>query len=302
MPALYDALVAKVRDWSNRDSETLPDVIIQDALRYAADQAYRELRIPALEAVATYNITEAQAGTNSLTIPDDLSEFISLRLLRDSDGDTIGGVGNSITFDAKADYRSFVDDTQLAYQLHRWTRRQNQILVAPDLEAGQTYELYYYRRLPALNARFSVSVANYNANRLTRDLGFGNPDFTTQVLAQPAEGHSLLYFVEDENGDETVYATQSAAEDFIDTLEAGTFTANASSFQGNEAPNWLRDEQEKVLLWGSLYQVFDYLGDDQMSQKYLQKFQGEMQQLNSEEAMRRASGGNVQQNFDGFLI
>ena len=82
---LYDALVAKVRDWANRDAETLPTSIIQDSLRYAADIAYRELRVPSVETVVTYTISEAQNGTDALTIPDDLSEFISLRR-RDSGG------------------------------------------------------------------------------------------------------------------------------------------------------------------------------------------------------------------------
>ena len=34
---LYDALVAKVRDWANRDSTVLSDSIVNDALDYAAD-------------------------------------------------------------------------------------------------------------------------------------------------------------------------------------------------------------------------------------------------------------------------
>ena len=33
---LYDALVTKVRDWSNRDTSALPDAIIKDSLGYAS--------------------------------------------------------------------------------------------------------------------------------------------------------------------------------------------------------------------------------------------------------------------------
>ena len=262
MPALYNALVAKVRDWSNRDAESLPDTIIQDSLRYAADSTYRELRIPALEAVATYTITEDQAGTNTLTIPDDLSEFISLRRTTGSGVSsalgTLGGSGNSIVYNQKADYRTFQDIDARAYDANRWTRRQNQLIVAPDLNEGDVFELFYYRRLPALNARYSVTQANLDASRLTVS--------TADVTGARQIGGTGAYYL------------------------------------GNEAPNWLRDEQEKVLIWGSLTHVFDYLGEDAMMQKFFAKWQAEVQQLNNEENQRKASGGNVQQNFNGFLI
>ena len=48
----YDSLVTLVRNWANRDAQALPDAIIQDALRYAVDKAYRTLRIPPLEHTA----------------------------------------------------------------------------------------------------------------------------------------------------------------------------------------------------------------------------------------------------------
>jgi hypothetical protein len=73
---LYDALVAKVRDWSNRDTESLPDSIIKDSLEYAAETAYRELRVQGME--STYTFTATAAG-NTFDIPSDLNEFISLR-------------------------------------------------------------------------------------------------------------------------------------------------------------------------------------------------------------------------------
>ena len=261
MPALYNALVAKVRDWSNRDSETLPDTIIQDALRYTADNTYRELRIPALEATATYTITEDQSGTNTLTIPDDLSEFISLRRtngIGTSGGNSSGIRGNTIVYNEKADYRTFNDNTAVSTDIYRWTRRQNQILVAPNLAEDDTFELFYYRRLPALNARYSVNQANLDANRLTVSTS--------------------------------------------DTAGAQQIGGTGEYYLGNEAPNWLRDEQEKVLIWGALFHIFDYLGEDQMSAKYMQKFQLEIERLNNEENHRKASGGNLVQNFDGFLI
>ena len=79
-------------------------------------------------------------------------------------------------------------------------------------------------------------------------------------------------------------------------------TRSGLYFFGEEPPHWLRDEQEKIIIWMALVHIFDYLGEMEMMQKYLQKAQAEMQQLNLEEGRRRVTGGNTQQNFNGFLI
>ena len=50
----YAELTTLVRNWCNRDEEVVSDSIIQDSLRYAADKAYRKLRVPPLENVAEY--------------------------------------------------------------------------------------------------------------------------------------------------------------------------------------------------------------------------------------------------------
>ena len=55
MATTYDDMIALVRGWSNRDVEALPDMIIQDSLRWAADKAYRRLRIPPLEHRLVYD-------------------------------------------------------------------------------------------------------------------------------------------------------------------------------------------------------------------------------------------------------
>ena len=49
----YMGAITLVRNWSNRDVEALPNTIIADAIRYAADKAYRQLRIAPLEHTVT---------------------------------------------------------------------------------------------------------------------------------------------------------------------------------------------------------------------------------------------------------
>ena len=486
----YNALVAKVRDWANRDAETLPDSIIKDAIRYGADNIYRELRLPPLEHTVTYTITSAQAGAEVLNIPEDLSEFISLRRL-DSGSQFVSTSQNadqSIVYNQKADYRTFRDIYAQQYDYYRWTRRGNEILIHPPLSEGEVYELYYYRRLPAMNATYAVNPGNFDASLLV-DLGATQPTTAAPVTIDGVEytsgtglffpqyanitnwsvtatqvrgpvnysftfdraftqaeqdalvatagttpgtsdpvvagsirngypvilhehnfdpttnptgaGRIFLAFVGRRSSGSTLPvfsadgmtvtwtafpdgASQSRNTDWATgftetvsnyfafpihadnrqglldlaatrTIESATdityptgLTANgfylvrpADNFQtfnndrlgnfvgpqthspvpgedvafatdpgshrerfffGMEPPHWLRDEQEKIIIWMALVHIFDYLGEMEMMQKYLQKAQAEMQQLNIEEGRRRVTGGNTQQNFDGFLI
>ena len=85
---LYDALLVKIRDWSNKpEVATIPASVLGDCLTYGADDCYRYLRIPPLEQTLTYTVTSADNPENSdytkIPIPADLTEFIYLRNLRE---------------------------------------------------------------------------------------------------------------------------------------------------------------------------------------------------------------------------
>ena len=79
---------------------------------------------------------------------------------------------------------------------------------------------------------------------------------------------------------------------------SGTFTTYR--FTGMEAPHWLRDENEKVVLMGALAECFAYLQEDDQAQKYLALFQKEVAELNDEDRVRDASGGNIQTNYTAY--
>ena len=112
MALTYTQLVALVRSWCNRDEEVVSDSIIQDALKYAADKAYRTLRVPPLENVATYEsslLTAATTAANNnqgsiteIQLPYDLIEFIQIKEL-DASGLT------TRVFNEKLDVRTFND-------------------------------------------------------------------------------------------------------------------------------------------------------------------------------------------------
>lgn len=291
MAKTYAELVALVRDWSNRDEEVVSDSIIQDALKYAADKAYRTLRVPPLENVAIYEKTLLTAATTAATtlqssiteiqLPYDLIEFIQIREV-DSNG------LSTRVFNEKVDIRTFNDTTAEKYSnKNYWARQQNVLYLTPGFGNGNlqnqanTIELYYYRRLPALNAVYSVTVLNYNAGFLT-----------TTGAGSGVTNSKQLYF--NSNTGTTAYATQSEAQS---ASPAGSVTA--TYYIGTATPNWLRDENERILLFGALGEVFAYLQEDDQAQKYGQLFYQEIAEVNKEDDQRNASGGNLQVNFNG---
>ena len=284
----YANFTALVRDWSNKDSSVLSDTRIQDCLRYAADKCYRNLRVAALENTITYNSTALEAATTAantflpsqtdLTLPTDLIEFIQIREI-DSAGRTCR------VFNEKTDLRTFNDWSALKTSyIGYFSRQGNTLLLAPgfgqanSLSTADKIELHYYRRLPALNALYDVTPSNYAAGFLTQD---------------NAAAVSLFFVNGDTN---TAYATQAEA-----TTAAGGNQGNTNNakYKGNEAANWLRDENERVLLMGALAEVFYYLQDDDQGVKYKKLFDQEIFELNDEDSKRNAAGGNVQVNFSG---
>ena len=59
MAKTYAEFQDLVRSWSNRDVDVLPNVIVSDFMQYAADKAYRMLRVPPLETTVRYDDTDA---------------------------------------------------------------------------------------------------------------------------------------------------------------------------------------------------------------------------------------------------
>jgi len=292
MARTYTQFVSLVRDWANKDSTVLSDSIIQDCLRYAADKAYRKLRVIALENTITYDsaslISATTAGNNlvasktELTIPSDLIEFIQIREI-DSNGQP------TRVFNEKTDLRTFNDWTANKYNYTAyWTRKGNSVELSPGFrDAAVTgipdkIELHYYRRLPALDALYNVTPTNYTAGLL---------DVSSQGVAGAVE----LWF-STVGSVTTPYATQAEAN-------AAGGTVTSAYYIGQEAYNWLRDENERILLMGALGEIFAYLQDDEQAQKYFVMFGQEIDELNDEDNKRSASGGNIQMSYSaGGLI
>ncbi len=291
MALTYTELVALVRDWVNKDSAVLSDTRIQDCLRYAADKAYRKLRVSALEQTITYNSTALAAATTAgnnlvpskteVVLPSDLIQFIEIREVDTAD-QTIR------VFNEKADLRTFNDWGANKYNYNAyWSRQGNQVILSPgfndqsSIGVADKLQIHYYRRLPALNALYNVTPNNFTAGLLnTSNSG--------------VSGAVQLWF--SSNTGTTAYATQAEA-----TAKGGSIT-NAY-YIGKLVYNWLRDDNERVLLMGALAESFAYLQDDQQAQKYMAMFGQEIDELNDEDNKRNASGGNLQMSYSaGGLI
>ncbi len=284
------SLVGLVRGWANRDERALPDEIIMDAIRYAVDKAYRMLRIPPLEHTVRYTQADLEAASigqgnvyqsvTALAVPSDLIEFIQIRGTDDS------GLTTRV-FNEKSDIRSYWDRFNTHYdQGAFWSRQGDQILITPSVgQVASGYyggftspetcvELYYYRRLPALSATFSRT-----ANNWSRGLG---------ELRNPTGGIITYDAV---NAQTELDAMMEDPDNPGQMIPTNTWT-------GNSVPNWFKDENERIALYGALAECFAYLQEDDQAGKYTQLMMKEIEELNEEDRARDASGGNVQVQYN----
>lgn len=278
--AKYNALVAKVRDWANKPLEaTIPTSIIQDCLNYSADEIYRTLRIPPLEKTVTYTITaEDNAGSvitdqnkfTAIPIPEDLIQFVYIRRLPTTGQD-------SALFNEYTDERTFFDAYAFKYNRYNWVRKGNQLFFHPQLAIGDVLEIHYYRRLAPLDSTYLVVKENYL---------MGTAD-AAQPYLEPSNSTSGT----------PLYVTSTAAYDSISDIPAGV-SYTTKYFTGREVYHWLKENNERLLIWGALIHIGAYLKDDEMLLKYTKMFTENIASLNKEEKFRRALGGNVQMNFD----
>jgi len=96
-----------------------------------------------------------------------------------------------------------------------------------------------------------------------------------------------------------LYVTATAAYASLEDIPpSDTGTPVTKYFIGKEVGNWLRDNNERLLIWGALGNLGSYLNDQTMEQRYTTRFMADITSLNKEEKFRRASGGNVQMNFN----
>ena len=293
----FDSLVSKIRDWSNKpEVATIPDSVIQDCLSYSADECYRQLRIPPLEATVVYTIEAGDnSGENSLglpygnaytsfIIPEDLTQFVYVRTLaQENQGTSYSTFPSNVSkvFNEVTDSRTFFDLYAEKYSVYNWMWQDNKIFIHPQLAVGAEVEIHYYRRLPSLDALYNVAPINYL---------IGLNDASQPYLELVTSGGTNLYFS----------TANSVTKCFANYGDAYVYnpTVTTKMYIGKEVTNWLRDSNERLVLFGGLYNLGAYMFDQGMEQRYEKKFFETLTSMNKEEKWRRASGGNVQINFN----
>ena len=285
---LYDALVAKVRDWANKpEAATIPTSVIQSCLAYGADDIYEVLRTPPFEVTQRYTVTSAENDSpdddnvSIIPIPADLSEFILIR--------TVGADNpqNNVVFNEVTDKRTFFDQYAEYYSRFRWMWAESNIYITPRLEEGAELDIHYYRMLPELNALYDVDAVNYVV---------GNATHADQPYMTVDPSGEELWFVAIGGLYVAAFDTEAEADAYIVLNPTGT--KSSEDFIGNEAAHWLRDTDEQLLIWAALKHVAAYLDDAKMEARYEKKMNDKIERLNREEKFRRARGGNIQVNVN----
>ena len=218
-PALI-AIVDEVRDWLNRDEDVVSNNLIGRFMQKAADDAYRELRIPPLEATTNLTITSANALVNEIPIPGDFTELIRLSKVKAANKYDI--------YNDRVELSVFDDDFEAKPNGRYFTRKGTNFKLYPTVVVGEVYEVHYHRRLASLDA-----------------------------------------------------------------VVTGTT---------NEVYNWLRDDNEKVFLFGTLRYASVYLSDLAGADMYGKLYDDEIKTLNYEEKQRLSRGANLRSVFTSALI
>lgn len=269
----YTRFVDLIHEYTNRTSEVLSYENIKVFVDMASDDIYRDLRIPPLEEVLTY--PASTADTDSLEIPDDLIEFIQLRKLDDAGNiDTI--------YNTRSDIRSHYLSNTSKYGQNYYSREADKILVHPEVKEGDVHQLYYYRRLPPIYARFAVNEDNWNANLLY--YGASQQEVENAVKAQDPNA-----FIRDPD-------LQSQIQFAPASTEPGS-TFKSGYYLGLLAQNWIRDENLKMLLYGTLRECYIFLKDVDKAAAAGALRDADVQKLNEESELRRVRGGVAQTHF-----
>ena len=305
----YSDLADKVLSWSNRDLEVFggsatsasENTQIQDFLRYAADKCYRHLRVPSLEYTRQFTVetgdfvnadreVESSLGfqTINLPVPQDLIDVIYIR-------------SGGCVYNEKVDQRTFYDTYSVKKSDAYWTRTGNIFQVSGRIDVGTVFEIHYYRRLPALNATYTFTALTYIARsglfsnfQIAADQG--GPEDTTQ--------DGVVWFPDGTTATGGVLSAEeppvAGGPVALDSRTTG-YTVGITA-TGEQIEHWLRDQNERIVLFGALMEAFNFLDEQDQVQKFAAMFEQEIAELNQEEKMRQATGGNISVNFTSHLI
>jgi len=194
-PALI-AIVDEVRDWLNRDDDVVSNNLIGRFMQKAADDAYRELRIPPLETTLNITVSSSNVTTNQLPIPGDFTELIRLS--------KITATNKYDIYNDKVELSVFDDTFEAKPRGRYFTRKGGYFKLYPAVVEAEVYELHYYRRLGSLDALTtgtSTEAYNWLRDANGKVFLFGTMRYASIYLADlaAADTYGKLYTEEVKN-------------------------------------------------------------------------------------------------------
>ena len=274
----YSRIVDSVIAWANTDTNAISYSQVKECLEFAADDIYHTLEVPPLERTEVYNNITTEG--ERLALPSDFVRAIELRLIRSNNTST--GSTAYYVYNEMYDIRSFHDEF-IEKPPYHYAREENELIISPGYSPDSVLELYYYRRLPDVDARYAVNAANN----------------TSGLLYRQSSQAALMTAVQTAESDPNVFTKDPDLASQIVENPTGLPTG---FYLGQIAPHWLRDQNKKLLLFGAVAHVHDFLEDTPMATVYKQKYADELQLLMQEDFRRKYKGANIRQSFDNRLI
>jgi hypothetical protein len=169
---------------------------------------------------------------------------------------------------------------------------------------------------PDFSELITFSVIDSNGDRYTFNKQLVEKEFNNKLTTKPLysftyKGSEINFYPEAKEGDvyelyyyhrlndlDATYLVNETNVNLGNCTEVLSTVSGAIEFPsgsgtyyiGNEVYNWLRDSNERVLLWGAFANVLDYLGEDERAMKYYQKQELAIDELNREEIIRKTKG------------
>jgi hypothetical protein len=280
MAKTYTELVDSIHLYTNRDEKVIPYALAKQFIDFSTNDIYNKLRIPPLEAII--NFGAATADGNLVPIPEDLIEFIQFRQL-----DSVGRVDK--IYENRADIKSFYLSDVSKFNTHYYTRETTSIVIFPDFETGDEFQLVYYRRLPAVYSRDAVTKGNFDTD-LVYFSAVSKADL--ESIVDTAEPNARVR--DPDISDKYIREITAPDTDFPD-LSSGFYLGKLSQ-------NWVRDDQQSLVLHGALAEAYGYLHDTAKQERYIALFQEGIAEENREARLRTVRGGTAQTHFSSKLL
>ena len=87
----------------------------------------------------------------------------------------------------------------------------------------------------------------------------------------------------------------------VDPSTLGATLINGLYYVGKETPNWLRDTNERIVLFGALAYAFEYVGEDERAAKFFDKQRQAIAELNADAIKRKVKGGSLVTSYSGLV-